>query len=73
MTIQAFQKALCRLPLEQEERDSLTADELFLLVLTRRLKRLSWTEQRRMAPGDLHDLTVVGLIGGISAPAQMSR
>ena len=34
MTIQAFQKALCRLQLSEEERDSLTADELFLLVLT---------------------------------------
>ena len=51
MTIQAFQKALCRLPLEQEERDSLTADELFLLVLARRLNRLTWAEQRRMDSG----------------------
>ena len=73
MTIQAFQKALCRLPLEQEERASLTTDELFVLVLARRLKRLSWAERRRMDSGDVSELSAAGLLGGISAPGYTSR
>ena len=73
MTIQAFQKALCRLPLSQEERASLTTDELFVLVLARRLKRLSWAEQRRMDSGDVSELSAAGLLGGIPAPGYTSR
>jgi hypothetical protein len=48
MTIQAFRKALCRLPLSQEERASLTTDELFVLV--RSVSTLETEARRRDNP-----------------------
>ena len=50
MSIQAFHKALCQLPLSQDERDALTTDELFVLVLARRLDHLTDAEQQRLKP-----------------------
>ncbi len=64
MSIQAFRKALCQLPLSQEERTALTTDELFVLVLARRLDRLTKAEQQRLKSVDLQHLVSAGLIAG---------
>ena len=64
MSIQAFRKALGEQPLSQQERSTLTTDELFVLVLARRLDRLTTTEQQRLKLTDLQRLASVGLIGG---------
>ena len=64
MSIQALRKALCQLPLSQEERTALTTDELFVLVLARKLDRLTTAEQERMQAADLQYLASVGLIAG---------
>jgi hypothetical protein len=68
MSFRAFRKALYGLPLTQEERDSLTADELFVLVVAHRLNGLSRQERRRMAPNDLRRLAAAGLL-----PAETAR
>ena len=62
ITIQAFRKALNQLPLTSEDRDELTTDELFVLVLARRLERLTTAEQERMRAADRHYLASAGLI-----------
>jgi hypothetical protein len=62
MSIQTFRKALCQLPLSQEERASLTKDELFVLVLARRLDRLTDAEQQRLKAADRQHLASAGLI-----------
>jgi hypothetical protein len=64
MSIETFRKALCQLLLSQEERASLTTDELFVLVLARRLDRLTKAEQQRLKSTDLQDLVSMGLIAG---------
>jgi hypothetical protein len=62
MSMQAFRKALHHRPLSQEERDELTPHELFVLVLARRLDRLTDAEQQRLEPADQRDLAAIGLI-----------
>ncbi len=62
MSIQTFRKALCEQSLSQEERASLTTDELFVLVLARRLDRLTKAEQQKLKSTDLQRLASVGLI-----------
>jgi hypothetical protein len=64
MTIDAFRKALHHRPLAQQERASLTPHELFVLVLARRLDRLTDAEQQRLKPADIQFLTQAGLISG---------
>jgi hypothetical protein len=64
MSIQAFHKALAQVPLSQEERGTLTSDELFVLVATHRLDGLTAEEQKRMAPDDLCLLIAEGVVGG---------
>jgi len=62
MSIDAFRKALHERPLCQEERASLTPDELFVLALARRLDRLTDAESRKLKPADHRDLAAMGLI-----------
>ena len=62
MTIDAFRKALHHRPLSQQERDELTPHELFVLVLARRLDRLTDVEQQKMEPGDWQYLVLAGLV-----------
>ena len=64
MTIQAFRKALYQFPLTSKERDELTTDELFVLVLARRLDRLTDAEQQSLKPADLQELVSAGLVDG---------
>ena len=65
MSIQAFRKALDELPISPEERAALTSDELFVLVLTRRLDGLTETELRKLKPADLQRLAWLGLSGEV--------
>jgi hypothetical protein len=62
MSIQAFRKALYQFPLTGEERDELTTDELFVLVLVRRLERLTTAEQQKLTSADRKYLAAVGSI-----------
>jgi hypothetical protein len=62
MTIDAFRRALHHQPLSQHERDELTPDELFVLVLARRLDRLTDAERRKLKPADQKDWAAMGLI-----------
>jgi hypothetical protein len=64
MSYRAFRKAMYELPLSQAERDSLTGDELFVLVVAHRMDRLSWAEQKRMSPEDVGRLAAAGLLPG---------
>lgn len=64
MSIQTFRKALCEQLLSQKERASLTTDELFVLVLARRLNHLTSVEQQRLKSADLQELVSAGLIAG---------
>ena len=73
MSIQAFRKALCQLPLSQQERDMLTTDELFVLVLARRLDRLTTAEQQKLRSADLQRLASAGLIAGRGATHSPDR
>ena len=73
MSIQAFCKALCQLPLSQEERDALTTDELFVLVLARRLDRLTDAEQQKLKPADRQYLASAGLISHGLGPMEASN
>ena len=72
MSIQAFRKALCVQSLSQEERASLTTDELFVLVLARRLDRLTSVEQQRLKAVDLQELVSAGLISHGLGPMESS-
>jgi hypothetical protein len=67
MSTRAFQNALIQRPLSQQERASLTSDELFVLIAAGRLHGLTEAEQRRLAPGDLRELASAGLIDNIPA------
>jgi hypothetical protein len=72
MCIEAFHKVLYQLPVSQPERAALTADELFVLTLARRLDCLTAQGRKKLSPEDLRDLAVMGLIagdGGFRAPA----
>ncbi len=62
MNVQAFRKSLSQRPLSQEERSTLTTDELFVLVLARRLDRLTTAERQKLKSADLQYLTSAGLI-----------
>lgn len=62
MSLDVFRKALHERPLSQQERDELTPHELFVLVLARRLERLTDEEQQRLKPVDQRDLAAIGLI-----------
>ena len=64
MSIQTFRKALCEQLLSQEERATLTTDELFVLVLAHRLDHLTKAEQQRLTAGDLQELVSAGLVAG---------
>ena len=66
MCIEAFHKALYQLPVSQQERAVLTPDELFMLVLARKLDDLTAAEQRRLAPDDLDELAAAGLIRAVA-------
>ena len=66
MSIEAFHKALYQLPVSQQERAALTPDELFVLLLARRLDDLTAAEQHRLAPDNLNELAAVGLIGDVA-------
>lgn len=69
MSVPAFHKALAQVPLSQEERATLSGDELFVLIAARRIDRLTAEEQRRMAPDDLCLLAAEGLVGGSRTPS----
>ena len=75
MSIQAFRKALYQRPLSQEERDALTTDELFVLVLARRLDRLTDAEQETLNAADRQYLASAGLIsdGSVQMEASSTR
>ena len=62
MSIQTFRKALCEQSLSQKERASLTTDELFVLVLARRLDHLTSVEQQRLKSVDVQELVSAGLM-----------
>jgi hypothetical protein len=70
MSIQAFRKALSQQPLSQQERDELGTDELFVLMLARRLDRLTTTEQQRLKSTDLQRLASLGLISSEAPQAE---
>ena len=73
MSIQTFRKALFQQPLSPEERASLTADELFVLVLARRLDRLTAAEQQRLQAADLQYLESAGLIASETVRIEASN
>ena len=64
MSIQAFRKALYQQQLSQQERATLTTDERFVLVLARRLDRLTDAEQQSLKPADLQELVSAGMVDG---------
>jgi hypothetical protein len=53
-------------PFSQEERDQLTPHELFVLVLARRLDRLTDAEQQRLTSADRQYLASAGLLSSKS-------
>jgi len=65
MSTRAFQEALIHRPLSQEERATLTTEELFVLIAAGRLHDLTPAEQQRLGPGDLRELASAGLIESI--------
>jgi len=68
----AFLKALDGQQLSQAERGTLSTDELFVLLVARRLDRLTEAEQRALTPTDLHYLAQADLISEVASP-QMWR
>jgi hypothetical protein len=64
MCIEVFHKALYQLPVSQQERAALTPDELFVLLLARRLDCLTAQERKKLSPEDLRDLAAMGLTAG---------
>ncbi len=62
MSIRGFRSALFQLPLSQQERDTLTTDELFVLLSARRLDRLTAVEHQKLTQADRQYLMLAGLI-----------
>jgi hypothetical protein len=58
----AFLKALDGQRLSDSERETLADDELFVLVLSRKLNDLTHRERGRLAPSDLGYLVAYGVI-----------
>ena len=62
----AFLKALGGQKLSQAERSTLTTDELFVLLLARRLDCLTNRERQALGRADLRYLAAAGLISGVT-------
>lgn len=62
MSSSALLKALDNGRLTHGERDALTGDELFVLVLARRLRDLSPSERSRLSPTDLGNLAALDYV-----------